>query len=146
MRAAASVTVQIWHVEISTEECTRLLTSAVLGRLGVVVDGRPQIFPVKHVYDSASGCVAFPTQPGTKLRAALSWPFVAFEVDGLGPDDNGGWSVLVVGSAEEITDPDEIRRLATLRDVHWVAGRSARWVRIVPERVTGRRISAVVRR
>jgi nitroimidazol reductase NimA-like FMN-containing flavoprotein (pyridoxamine 5'-phosphate oxidase superfamily) len=137
------VTVQTWHVEIGAEECARLLASAVVGRLGVIVDGRPQIFPVNHVYDPASGCVAFPTQQGTKLRAALSWPFVAFEVDGLEPGDKGGWSVLVVGTAEEITDPAEIRTLTGRRHVLWVADRSAHWVRIVPATVTGRRISAV---
>ncbi|MGH8836177.1 MAG: pyridoxamine 5'-phosphate oxidase family protein [Actinomycetes bacterium] len=59
------------------------------------------------------------------------------------PGDRGGWSVLVVGTAEEITDPDEIRTLTGRRHVLWVADRSAHWLRIVPATVTGRRISAV---
>jgi hypothetical protein len=47
-----------------------------------IVNGRPQIFPVNHVYDRPSGCVVFPTRAGIKLHGALDWPWVAFEVDG----------------------------------------------------------------
>ena len=139
------MTVQTWLIDISPEECADLLAAATLGRLGVVIDGRPEIFPVNHVYDRQSGCVAFPTNARTKLHGALDWPWVAYEVDGVGPGDEGGWSVLVVGRAEEITDADEIARLAAQRHVLWRSGDSAHWVRIVASKVTGRRISAVVR-
>jgi uncharacterized protein len=110
----------------------------------VIVDGRPQIFPVNHVYDRPSGCVVFPTRAGTKLHGALDWPWVAFEVDGLDRDGGGGWSVLVAGRAEEVTDPDLIDRAATAREALWGAGHGTHWVRIVPSEVSGRRISAVV--
>lgn len=136
--------VQTWHVEIGADECRRLLAEATLGRLAVLVDGRPEIYPVNHVFDPASGCVTFPTGRGTKLRAALGWPYVGFEVDGLDPDGTGGWSVLVVGRAEEITDPEQVRTLAARRQVLWVAGPAVHWLRIVPVTVTGRRISSVV--
>jgi uncharacterized protein len=86
-----------------------------------------------------------PTKAGTKLRAALDWPWVAFEVDGLDPDGGGGWSVLVVGRAEEVTDSDLVARAAAARQVLWAAGRGTHWIRIVPWEVAGRRISAVVR-
>lgn len=131
-------------IEIPAEECAEHLASSELGRLGVVASGRPEIFPVNHVYDRESRCVVFPTKSGTKLFAALDWPWVAFEVDGLEPDGDG-WSVLVVGRAEEVTDPSEIARIAPTRRVLWAAGSGTRWVRIVPSKVTGRQISAVVR-
>jgi uncharacterized protein len=134
--------VRTWLIDIPIEECRRLLAQAVLGRLGVIVDGRPEIFPVNHVFDANSDCVVFPSKDRTKLRAALSWPWVAFEVDGLGPGNSGGWSVLVVGRAEEVLDAEEIERLAAQRSVLWAAGRSTRWIRIVPSKITGRRISA----
>jgi nitroimidazol reductase NimA-like FMN-containing flavoprotein (pyridoxamine 5'-phosphate oxidase superfamily) len=129
-------------IDIPAEECASLLAGATLGRLGVVVDGRPEIYPVNHVYDHERGCVAFPTNPRTKLHAALTWPSVAFEVDGIRPDGGGGWSVLVVGHAEEISDAEEIDRLAAQRTVLWRAGATVHWVRIVPTSVTGRRIYA----
>lgn len=136
------MTVQTWLIEISEEECVELLASTNLGRLGVVLDGRPEIFPVNHVFDPSSGGVAFPTNARSKLRGALDWPSVAFEVDGL-DDDSGGWSVVVQGAAEEIRDPGEIERLAADRRVVWWPGAHPRWIRIVPSKITGRRISAV---
>ena len=57
-------------IEIPPDECARLLASSSLGRLGVVVAGRPEIFPVNHVYDRESGCIIFPTNDGTKRHAA----------------------------------------------------------------------------
>ena len=137
--------VRTWLVDISPEACADLLAASKLGRLGVVIDGRPEIFPVNHVYDRETGTVAFPTNAQSKLHGAFEWPFVAYEVDGVEPGDESGWSVAVVGRAEEITDPDEIARLSRERQVLWRPGEGSRWIRIVPSKVTGRRISAVVR-
>jgi uncharacterized protein len=129
-------------IELDPDECADLLASATLGRLGVVVDGRPEIFPVKHVYERERGCVAFPTLPGTKLYVARTSPWVAFEVDSVDPDGDGGWSVLVVGKAQVITDLEAAARLASERHVRWGSGNSVTWLRIVPSKVTGRRIDA----
>lgn len=139
------MTVRTWLIDIAAEECEELLTRATLGRLGVIVDGRPEIFPVNHVFDLQTRCVAFPTNARTKLHAALDWPWVAYEVDGVEADDAGGWSVLVVGRAEEITDPADIARLEALRHVLWRSGHPMHWLRLVPSKMTGRRISATVR-
>lgn len=139
------MTVQTWLIDLSPEQCADLLAATPLGRLGVVINGRPEIFPVNHVYDRATGTVAFPTNARTKLHAALDWPDVAYEVDGVEPDGESGWSVAVVGRAEEITAPDAIARLTRERHVLWRPGETSHWIRIVPEKVTGRRISAVVR-
>lgn len=138
------MTVRTWHIDMTREECEALLAASPLGRLGVVVDGRPEIFPVNHVFDPRSGCVVFPTNRRTKLAAALDWPWVAYEVDGIEPDDTGGWSVAIVGRAEVVTDPLEIARIRPLRRVMWAAGRDVLWIRIVPSKMTGRRISADV--
>ena len=132
---------QTWLLDIETEQCEELLAGSTLGRLGVIVDGRPEIFPVNHVFDRESRCVTFPTNARTKLHAALNWPWVAYEVDGVEADDAGGWSVLVVGRAEEITDPDDIGRVAQLRHGLWRSGDAVHWVRVVPAKVTGRRIT-----
>ena len=42
------------------EECRRLLAQTVLGRLGVIVAGRPEMYPVNHVFDAEHDGVAFP--------------------------------------------------------------------------------------
>ncbi|WP_157156185.1 MULTISPECIES: pyridoxamine 5'-phosphate oxidase family protein [unclassified Diaminobutyricimonas] len=139
------MTVQTWLVDLSGDECARLLEAAVVGRLGVVIQGRPEIFPVSHVYDAESGSVAFPTGGHTKIHAALEWPWVAYEIDGLDESAETAWSVQVVGRAEEITDLELIERLSRLRAerVRWISGESVRWLRIVAVKVSGRRIQAV---
>jgi hypothetical protein len=89
--------------------------------------------------------VVFPSHTGAKLHAALEWPGVAFEVDGGEDDERGAWSVLVVGRAEEVTDPAVIERCQCGRTVRWAAGAGTQWLRVVPSKITGRRIRAVER-
>jgi uncharacterized protein len=137
-----AMTPRTWLVDIPETVCRELVAAAPLGRIAVLVDGRPEIFPVSHVYDGQSGCVLFPTNAGTKLHAALSWPWLAFEVDGLEADGTEGWSVLVVGHAEEVKDARVIAQACAQRALAWRTGKDVRWLRIVPAKVTGRRISA----
>lgn len=129
-----------WVLTITEAECAQFLAESTLGRLGVIVDGRPEIFPVNHVFDGERGQVAFPTNAMTKLHAALNWPYVAYEVDAMDSLDSSGWSVLVVGHAEEVTDADDIARLSAQRTAVWRADDRVHWIRIVPEKITGRRI------
>jgi nitroimidazol reductase NimA-like FMN-containing flavoprotein (pyridoxamine 5'-phosphate oxidase superfamily) len=133
-----------WLEELSGDECGERLAQVSVGRLGVVIDGRPEIFPVNHAYEPESGGVVFPTNPRTKLHGALHWPFVAFEVDGL-TDDGSGWSVLIVGTAEEVTVQEEITRAAGRRRAVWAVSDQTHWVRVRPTKVTGRRIVLVER-
>jgi len=130
-----------WLVELPRERCQALLGTSELGRLGVVSDGRPEVYPICHVY--LDGVIAFPTNVGTKMHSALTWPFVAFEVDGIDEDGLTGWSVMVRGKAEEVEDPLAIERYAAARQVPWRTTPSLRWVRIIPMEISGRQIFAV---
>jgi uncharacterized protein len=137
----AGQTTHTWLLYLGDDECDDLLASSSLGRLAVIIDGRPRIFPVNHVYDVAERAVLFPTSEGSKLHSALNWPFVAYEVDGIDLVAEEGWSVMVVGRAEEVHDPDVIARAHARRTAVWrPGGEHAHWVRIVPEQITGRRI------
>ena len=129
-----------WLIELPKETCEELLGKAVIGRLGVIIDGKPQVFPISHVYEG--GSVIFPTNDRTKMHAALAWPWVGFEVDGIDADGGHGWSVMLQGRAEEIIDADLIERAAARRTAPWRIGESVHWIRIVPTEMTGRRISA----
>lgn len=129
-----------WLIELPKEACEELLGKAVIGRLGVIIDGKPQVFPISHVYEG--GSVIFPTNDRTKMHAALAWPWVGFEVDGIDADSGHGWSVMLQGRAEEITDADVIERAAARRTAPWRIGESVHWIRIVPTEMAGRRISA----
>jgi nitroimidazol reductase NimA-like FMN-containing flavoprotein (pyridoxamine 5'-phosphate oxidase superfamily) len=137
------MTVETWLEELSEPICQWHLAHAPIGRLGVIVDGVAQIFPVNHVVDEETGHIVFPTNARTKMHAALAGAQVAFEVDGLDEGGHSAWSVLVVGRAEEVTDAAEVERAAEHRLTLWAVGAYTHWVRIVPERVTGRRISVI---
>lgn len=53
-----------WLEHLSTPECWRLLAQSPVGRVGVLVDSAPEIYPVNHVVDEQT--VVFRTDPGSK--------------------------------------------------------------------------------
>ena len=115
-------------------ECWELLRSSEVGRLAVAIAEQPDIFPVNYVIEQ--GTVVFRTAEGTKLNAAIG-SLVAFEVDG--EDAGDAWSVVVKGRAEEITQMYEVFDAADLPLYPWNAAPKHRFVRIVPDQVSGRR-------
>jgi hypothetical protein len=96
------------------------------------------IFPVNYVFDR--DLIVFRTDPGSKLDAATERESVAFEVDAIDEATRSGWSVVVRGSLAEITDPADLARLHALPLYPWAPGEKARYVRVRPLSVTGRRI------
>jgi uncharacterized protein len=98
------------------------------------------IFPVNFALDRHM--VVFRTDEGTKLDAAARGSRVAFEIDGTGTGVHTGWSVLVRGEAIEVTGPEELARLRRLPLAPWAPGAKAHYVRILPAKLTGRRILA----
>jgi uncharacterized protein len=127
-----------WVEYLSTAECWTLLSLHPVGRIGVLVDSAPEIYPVNHVVDERS--IVFRTDAGGKLRGLERSPAVCYEADGLNLDDRTAWSVLVKGRAVEVTSPAELERLAGLPLRFWAPGGKPHWVRIVAREVTGRRI------
>jgi len=123
-------------IDLGPAEGWALLREAVVGRLGVVVHGAPEIFPVNYVVDH--GSIVFRTAEGTKLAGALG-EHVAFEVDGYDAVSGEAWSVVVKGIAEEIRDLDEVLDALSLPLHPWHAANKPRFVRVTPEVLTGRR-------
>lgn len=126
---------------IDVDECMRLLATQSVGRLAVVAGRYPRIIPVNFALDQ--GIVVFRTGPGTKLDAAQHRN-VAFEVDEVDLAGRSGWSVLVTGMAEVVTDrhSDEVvERSQGLAIDPFESGEKRHWVRILPDEVTGRRIT-----
>lgn len=117
--------------------CWTLLRSANVGRLAVVIDDHPDIFPVNYVVDH--GTVVFRTAGGTKLAAATASRPVAFEVDGFDPGAGQAWSIVVKGEAQESTTVLEVLDAMELPLFPWHGGPKPRFVRIVPGEVSGRR-------
>ena len=126
--------------ELTRAECFDLLAGGQVGRVAVVDDRGPVVFPVNYVLDRHT--VVFRTEPGTKLHAAGRGIRVCFEADGADEAACTGWSVLVRGEITEVTDPDELARLRKLPLRPWAAGARDHYARILPAMLTGRRITA----
>ena len=124
---------------LTREECIHLLTyKSFVGRIGFVVDGQPLVLPVNYLADGET--VVFCTAPGTKLSALRDGARVAFEVDDSRPLYHAGWSVLVTGTAAEVTDEKELDRLRRGPLRSWATPASEHWVRITVDDISGRRI------
>lgn len=125
---------------LSREECLQLLAGHATGVGRIAIPGeRPDILPVNFVVDTRQQ-VVFRTEEGKKLDAAVRGRFVAFEVDTVDPEWRRGWSVVVRGWAEEVTDPDELEQVRALPLTSWAPGTRGHYVRIRPEVISGRRI------
>ena len=121
---------------LSEDECLELLRGEQVGRLAVAVGTHPDIFPINYVVDG--GSVVFRTAEGTKLAGALLTPAVAFEADGVIEGSDEAWSVVVKGRAREIGRMFELLDALDLPLYPWQVAPKPRFVRIVPESITGR--------
>jgi hypothetical protein len=122
---------------LSPDECWEAIRGAEVGRLGVVIDEDPEIFPVNFAVNR--GTVVFRTAEGTKLDGALPGNRVVFEVDGYNPDTNQAWSAVVKGTADRARSIEEVLETVALPIFPWQAGDKTSYVTIVPSEITGRR-------
>jgi uncharacterized protein len=77
--------------------------------------------------------------PARPVLAGTVQRDVAFEADGYLPESGEAWSVVVKGRGEAITRGHELLDTADLPLFPWHAAPKQRFVRIVPDEVTGRR-------
>jgi nitroimidazol reductase NimA-like FMN-containing flavoprotein (pyridoxamine 5'-phosphate oxidase superfamily) len=124
---------------LSPSECWEELRSAEIGRLAVIIDDHPEIFPLTYVVDH--GTVVFRSAEGSKVEGVLSGRPLAFEADGYDKDTNLAWSVVIKGTAERPQGIDDATKTAMLPLFPWQAGEKNRYVRIVPDEISGRRFS-----
>ena len=124
---------------LSFAQCQELLAGCIVGRIGMFVNGEPVILPVNYRY--VRGSVVFRTTLGEKSDAAVMEKPVAFEIDDWDPARETGWSVLVKGTADEV-DADDAAAVEASTLQPWArAVERDIWVRIVPNEITGRRIT-----
>jgi uncharacterized protein len=123
------------------EECLGLLGSNRFGRLAVSMGERaPVLRPVNYLFDESSQSVVFRTARGSGFHALLQSAEATFEIDGIEERARTGWSVIMSGVPEEVTDPHELSRLDGLDLDSWAPGQKAHWMRIHALTVSGRRI------
>lgn len=125
------------HEGLARQECLRLLAARPVGRVAIVVDETPMIFPVSHhVLDAET--IAFCSDDVSEVADATGGVPMSLEVDGI--DDAGQlWSVAVSGVGREVADESEVARLRQLGLQPAGAGSKQRWIEIRPETISGRR-------
>ncbi|MFE5211498.1 pyridoxamine 5'-phosphate oxidase family protein [Streptomyces sp. NPDC056600] len=127
--------------ELDRPESLRLLGTAAIGRIVHTRQALPAVLPVNFCLDD-DGAVVLRTSAASELARAVDGTVVAFEADEVDRAARSGWSVLLTGAAEVVTDPAEHRRLAERGPRSWVAvpPRQEVFIRILPELVTGRKV------
>lgn len=124
---------------LDREECLHFMQGCAIGRVVLSVECIPVALPVNMAL--FEGDVVFATNEGAKLDAALHGNVVSVEVDDFDRMYHTGWSVLVTGVAELITDPRDIERIHRLPLQPWAPGSDLYFVRVPSTMVTGRRIA-----
>ncbi|MFI1518722.1 pyridoxamine 5'-phosphate oxidase family protein [Kitasatospora cineracea] len=118
--------------ELGVADCWRRLGAHGLGRIARTGPDGPVVRPVGYLVHDHT--VLYRTGPDGPLAPGAGGD-AAFEVDRADQDLNEGWSVLMIGPLEYVTEP------ALLAELPQPAGHG-RWVRLTPATVTGRSIRA----
>ena len=121
---------------LDRQQCLELLETVRVGRLVFTEDALPAVQPVN--FRLWRDDVVIRVAGGAKLAAATDKRVVAFEADELDPDLRTGWSVTIVGRAQELTEVDELVEVAGTFVEPWAEGRRDHFVRIRSEKITGR--------
>lgn len=124
---------------LDSDECWKLLGHTSVGRLGVVLDGQPDVFPVSFKLDGDG--LIFRTGSGTKLQAIEANSMVALEADSVSAEFGLAWSVVVKGRAVQDAAAGPHLNEARRGLFPWQGVGQDHLIRIVPESVTGRRFT-----
>ncbi len=130
--------------ELDEAECLRLLGQSEVGRIAFHGRFGLSVLPVNYRWHE--GTVVFRTEAdsalGQDLRTGIADAEyqVAFEVDDFSAAERAGWSVLIQGSAHHVDTAGERESVERAGVDSWAGGHRNLFIRIIPRRVTGRRI------
>jgi nitroimidazol reductase NimA-like FMN-containing flavoprotein (pyridoxamine 5'-phosphate oxidase superfamily) len=132
--------------ELDENECLALIAPGGVGRIAYTSRSGPAVLPVNYALQD--GAIVFRTAEhgplDEDLRTGISDADykVAFEIDEIDAAGHQGWSVLIQGPAHHVTGAEEdvVRRAGA---EPWAPGDRQLFVRIVPSRITGRRVRQV---
>jgi nitroimidazol reductase NimA-like FMN-containing flavoprotein (pyridoxamine 5'-phosphate oxidase superfamily) len=130
-------------IELDEAESLKLVSRGGIGRIAYQSRFGPAVLPVNCKWHD--GAVVFRTAQHSALDEDLQTGIaggdylVAFEVDAIDEIGRQGWSVLIQGPAHHVSGAE--RESAERAGVEpWPTGERELFMRIVPNRVTGRRI------
>ena len=124
-------------VELDRAQCVELLSGARIARVVLSVGCIPVAMPVNmSVLDED---VVFATDSGSKLTSSVYGQVVSVEADDIDLGCGTGWSVLVTGIAQPVTEPEEIV-WAGSRLQAWVPGPHPLLIKVPSTLISGRRL------
>lgn len=128
-------------IDLSHDECVRLLSGGVGGRVALSSPNGPHIVPVNYsVLDDA---IIIKTSPYSTLGTYGRDTMLAFEVDHFDHERQRGWSVVARGRGEVVTNPLEIDHIREVRDPRpWAGGGRSLYLRLRWTELTGRRLGS----
>jgi nitroimidazol reductase NimA-like FMN-containing flavoprotein (pyridoxamine 5'-phosphate oxidase superfamily) len=129
--------------ELSEDQCLNLISGGGIGRIAYTSRFGLAVLPVNYALQD--GAVVFRTAAHSPLDEDLQTGItdadykVAFEIDSIDLASQRGWSVLIQGPAHHVAGAEEeaVRRAGVQS---WAPGDRELFVRIVPSRITGRRV------
>jgi nitroimidazol reductase NimA-like FMN-containing flavoprotein (pyridoxamine 5'-phosphate oxidase superfamily) len=132
--------------ELDEADCLTLIAPGGIGRIAYTGRYGQTVLPVN--YQLLDNTIVFRTGEDSPLEEDLQTGIrsaeyqVAFEIDEISVAAKEGWSVLVQGSAHHVDSYAE-RAAARQSDVQpWPGGAKEHYIRVLPTRITGRRIHA----
>ncbi|HEY0999771.1 MAG TPA: pyridoxamine 5'-phosphate oxidase family protein [Streptosporangiaceae bacterium] len=132
-------------IELDEAASLKMVSRGGIGRIAYRSRFGPAVLPVNYKWHD--GAVVFRTTRHSALDEDLQTGIangdylVAFEVDEIDVPGRQGWSVLIQGPAHHVSEAE--RESAERAGVEpWPAGERELFMRIVPNRVTGRRIQS----
>ncbi|MEU7864716.1 pyridoxamine 5'-phosphate oxidase family protein [Nonomuraea sp. NPDC049141] len=124
---------------LGRDACLALLSTVVIGRVAWSASGGDlKVVLVNFVLDGDG--IVFRTARGGMLDAIQHGVPLTFEVDDVEPALRVGWSVVLSGRADVVTDRDQVRRLEQLGGAPWVALTEPVFVRLPLREISGRRL------
>jgi nitroimidazol reductase NimA-like FMN-containing flavoprotein (pyridoxamine 5'-phosphate oxidase superfamily) len=130
--------------ELDEAECRRLISPGGVGRIAYSGRYGPTVFPVN--YRLHQGNIVFrtaqdsPTDTDLRTGIANAEYKVAFEIDDIDAAAREGWSVLIQGPLYHVESEAERASAQEAGVEPWPDGDRELFLRIVPWRITGRRV------
>ncbi len=124
---------------LTRTECEDLLRSGEVGRIALSTPSGPHVIPINYaVVDDA---IVVRTSPYSLLGTYGRDSTLAFEVDQIGPGHHDGWSVVVRGRSEFVTDAVELDRIREVGPPEPAAGGAREmYLRLRWDEISGRRL------
>ena len=128
-------------LSLTVDECVELLRAGVVGRVALCTPMGPRIVPVN--YAMHGNAIVFRTAPYSEVGTYARDAEVAFEIDHLDYENHTGWSVVALGKAHMVDDPDELHEIRESWEPRpWARGQRNLYLKISWHDVSGRSLGA----